>query len=538
MPMEQSTGASQSTLTSRKWLSPFVAPLAGALVFLPTLWYGFVWDDRFTIVTNYSLQSWRTLAQTLWGRLAGGYHMYRPVTGSVVFFQYRLFGLHSWGYHLTSILLHVLACALLFRLALQLSGKKSVAVFASLLFAVHATHLEAVAWVSAFAEPLLASIMFAGLSAFLRYRQDRHWKGLAAICLCLFLGLLTKETAIVLPLLLVCYEFTVGNSESRQLRRNLPLLGGVSGTVLVYIVMRHFASPGFIFNESSFLTFQTMMFTWPSLLIEYCRHLLIPTPLSPFYDSRYVVGPTAEFWLPLLLLVVISGAVYFASRRLANGGLILFCAIGAAICLIPVLNLKVFQYREIMHDRFLYLPSAFFAILVAELLFGQRLSAKRTRTTLYAALGVCLIVLNVSALLIQSPAWRNDFALYSYAVRVAPANPRPAFNLAMLYMADRGDLPQAERWFQRVLKLDPSARIFALLGQTRLLQNNAAGAEEPLRQAIAADPVRPGSHLLLGRCLQLLGRTDEAKAEFNQEMTLAPAYREAAAQELQHLPNP
>ena len=135
MPTEQHTGASPSTLSSSRWLSPFVAPLAGALVFLPTLWYGFVWDDRFTIVTNYSLQSWRTLAQTLWGRLAGGYHMYRPVTGSVVFFQYRIFGLNPWGYHLTSILLHVLACALLFRLALQLSGKKSVAVFASLLFA-------------------------------------------------------------------------------------------------------------------------------------------------------------------------------------------------------------------------------------------------------------------------------------------------------------------------------------------------------------------------------------------------------------------
>jgi protein O-mannosyl-transferase len=539
---EQSSGAGARGRTAAEWLSAWFGAIAGTLIFLPTLWYGFVWDDRYSIVTNTSLKSWKTLAQILWGPMDATVSMYRPVTGVIIFFQFHLFGLHPWGYHLTSVLLHAIACALIFRVALQLSATRSVALFASLLFAVHDAHLEAVAWVSALAEPLVVSFVLAGLSAYLRYRRERQWKWLAAISVSLFLGLLTKETAIALPLLLLAYEFTFGDSDSRKLRRNLPLVAALSSTVFVYVVMRHFAYKGFIYNESR-LPFRVLFFTWPSLLVTYGRHLVIPTLRSPFYDSDYVVAANWSFWLPLAILIAIAGAACFASKRLAGGALIQFCTLGMVISIIPALDLNIFQYREIMHDRFLYLPSVFFAIPVSYLLFGthkckdaaHRSDGKRRSTTAYAALGACLVLLNGAALLIQSPVWSNDLALFSYAVRIAPGNPRPAFALAEEYL-ERGDLSQAEQLLQHVVRLVPAPKAFALLGQTLLRMGNPQAAEEPLRRAIAAAPDRPGQHFMLGQCLQGLGRTDEANVEFRTATALSQDSRQTPLQQLPQSP--
>ncbi len=522
-------------------ISAWLAPLAGALIFLPTLWYGFVWDDAYAIVGNASLRSWKTLAQVLWGPLDPTTAMYRPITSLVIFFQFRLFGVHPWGYHLTSLLLHALACALVYRVALRLSQKSSVALFASLLFAVHAAHLEAIAWVSALAEPMVASAVLVGILCYLRYREARETRWLAATCLSFFAGLLIKETAIILPLLLLAYEFSYAGWSFRILRKNLPIIAGLSCTGLVYVTIRHFVYTGFIYNESK-LPFSTLIFTWPSLLLGYCRHLLAPTPLSPFYDSSYVTAANAAFWLPLLALAAIAAAAYFASRMLGNGGLIRFCILAMAISIIPVLDLNIFQFREIMHDRFLYIPSVFFALLAGHLLFGghgqndlhRRPSGKTSPGIISVALAASLVLLNIAALLVQSPAWQNDLALMSYAVRIAPNNPRPAFSLALTYL-ERGELSQAERTLQHVVQIAPAPRALFMLGETRLRMGDAASAEQPLRQAIAVAPDRPGLHFTLGECLQMLGRTDDARAEFKAEASIASDYREAALQRLSQL---
>src|SRR3974390_2787193 len=65
----QSNEAGARGRTAAERLSAWFGAIAGALIFLPTLWYGFIWDDRYAIVTNNSLKSWKTLAQILWGRM-------------------------------------------------------------------------------------------------------------------------------------------------------------------------------------------------------------------------------------------------------------------------------------------------------------------------------------------------------------------------------------------------------------------------------------------------------------------------------------
>jgi tetratricopeptide (TPR) repeat protein len=521
-----------------RFYSGWLAAFAGVLVYLPTLWYGFVWDDRYAIVGNPSLQSWKSLGAYFWGTVDPAVTMYRPVTAAFVTLEFHLFGLQAWGYHLTSVVLHALVCAMVYRVALQLCESKAVAMFASLLFALHAAHLEAVAWVSALAEPLMMAATLAGFGFYLNYRKERKGMWLAATCASLFLGLLCKETAIVLPLLIVVFEITNEEWKLPSILKVLPALAALSLTAIVYMAMRRAVYTGFVYHESK-LPLTTLIFTWPSLLLIYVQHLVVPTPLSPFYDNAYVTTANASFWLPLLALAGIGVAIYFASRRLVSGGRARFCGLAMVIAIVPALELNVFQFREILHDRFLYMPSAFFAILLGLLLFGSRGQKDGTQTSsrpLYAALGGALILLNLTALLIQSPVWKNDLALLSYAARIAPGNPRPAFGLATEYLK-KGDLPRAEVQLEHVVQLVPAPTALFSLGQTRLLMGHAAAAEEPLRRAIAAAADRPGQHLALGDCLRLLGRTGEARAEYKAEIAIAPDYREIAGKKLAQLPS-
>jgi 4-amino-4-deoxy-L-arabinose transferase-like glycosyltransferase len=456
------------------------------------LWYGFVWDDRLSIVTNNSLKSWKTLWGIWFGAWDPAASMYRPVTSTVIFFQYRLCGVHPFGYHLSSVLFHALVCALVYRLARQLCQERATAVLASLLFAVHPIHLEAVAYVSALAEPLAAAAILGGLISYLRYRREGQLKWLVATCLCQFAGLLTKETAVVLPVLLVALEFSFGKPETRTKAAIYPAIAGIGVAVLAYGTMRHLAYRGFIYNESK-VPAPHMVLTWPGLLLFYLKHLVRPAPLSPFYDVDYVTSANRLFWLPLLALAALLAAAVCWWWRSSNRGLVAFGVLAMAAGIVPALDITVFQWREFAHDRFAYLSSVFFALLVAQLLseaFGkEHRQGGKTSFPLVGTAGVLLAYLAL-ALLVESPPWRNQLSLCYYAMKIAPGNVRPAFGFAIA-LEERGDLLQAEQVMERVLAIDPhpkdaSAAIY--LTHVRRLLGRIADAEAPLRQAISLEP--------------------------------------------------
>ena len=57
MRSEQTDGSRPTYAPRAERLFPWLGAIVGALMFLPTLWYGFVWDDRYSIVGNTSLNS-------------------------------------------------------------------------------------------------------------------------------------------------------------------------------------------------------------------------------------------------------------------------------------------------------------------------------------------------------------------------------------------------------------------------------------------------------------------------------------------------
>ena len=134
--------------------------------------------------------------QKMWHALthAGEDHFYRPLADASV----ALDGLAGW--HLLSLALHLINTALVFLFSWRLFRSAAAALWAAAFFGIHGTRAESVAFLARF-DQLATLFVLGGLLLFDQYLESRHRGLLAASCLVMLCGLLSKESAYVFPLL-------------------------------------------------------------------------------------------------------------------------------------------------------------------------------------------------------------------------------------------------------------------------------------------------------------------------------------------------
>ncbi|MCI0407552.1 MAG: hypothetical protein L0191_03135, partial [Acidobacteria bacterium] len=178
------------------------------LLFGNTLGNGFVHDDKPLVVENRLIRDSHGLTRIF----ASGYwttrdqsvpELYRPLTIFSFALNRFALGASPFGFHLVNVLLNGWVCWLVFLLAQAMGARGWVAWAAGLLFAVHPVHVEAVAPVVGRSELLAAGL---GLSALLLHCRARANPAMAVrrfagAALCYFAAILSKESAIVIPLL-------------------------------------------------------------------------------------------------------------------------------------------------------------------------------------------------------------------------------------------------------------------------------------------------------------------------------------------------
>ncbi len=150
---------------TRERLGPILQGLALLVlvlaVYAPTLRAGFVWDDEFIVTANPLLHSWAGLRR-IWLEV-GAHRQYYPLSLSVHWLQFQLWGLDPMGYHASNVLAHGLAALLLWRVLAVLAVPG--AWLAAALFALHPVQVETVAWVTEFKNSLCGVFYFAAFLA-------------------------------------------------------------------------------------------------------------------------------------------------------------------------------------------------------------------------------------------------------------------------------------------------------------------------------------------------------------------------------------
>lgn len=506
-----------------------------ALVYLPVLSYDFVYDDQGIIVENPTIRSWSFLPQYFKGQLwqhlfpNAPANYYRPL--SVVLFRvnHALFGLHPMGWHAYTLLLHLLATALVFAIVRRITDRPYVAAVAGLLFGVHPSHHEVVAWISSTTESLCAVFFLAAFLAYLKSRERRTAAWMAASCLLYAAGLLSKETALVLPAVVFAHGFLYGVRLPEQpaawWRRcaRAALRASVYLPVcIVYLAVRVQVLHGFSHPQNA-IAFSALLLTLPSVLLFYLQQWLVPIRFAEFYDlplrTRWDLPHVA---LPLALLALAGAALWYFRRRLGPRE-VLFALVAIAVPLLPAMNLSVFPQGELVHDRYSYLPSlglALLAGLALQPLFRGRLVFRMPRSLVLVMLAM-LLPLSYSAANASS-YWRNDSLLFEHANRVAPQNITARNNYA-LQLALSGDKGTAMTMLGDLVKEHPNSYLGNYnLGRLLYETNILPAAEHYLREAQRLDPSSPDAYLQLGMIGVRVGRLSEAEDLFRQALSLRP----------------
>jgi len=539
-----------------------------ALAYVATLQFQFVYDDESQIVGNQLIEQWRFVPyyfhMQVWGHIIhqeGNY--YRPIFMIWMRLNHALFGFHPFGWHLTTVLMHVLATFLVFKLAKRLSARDDIALIAAAIFGVHPVHVEAVSWVSSVTEALFAVLLISSFLCFLDWRDGRP--NARGYSLLLYgLAIFSKETAVVMMPIVFVYAWIYPRAEQQSLARRfakalLPALPYLAIT-FAYLYPRYLALDG-LFHTFTPLPIRTKLLTIPSVLWFYLKLLFVPVGLSGFYDTPYVTSASLGlFWLPLIGISIFAAGLFYWWWK-TRDRLVAFASAMLIVPLLPLMNFSVFFQGEIAHDRYLYTPSIGFALLVAIAItsIGKRLrrSSQWGELLLAAPILAIFVVLTIS----QSLYWSDNLVLYNRGVQVAPNNNLAVNNLAneferrkmypqalALYSkvlerkpnfyltnfnfgyvsGEAGDFQTCARFLRRAAALDSTdGSTFYYLAKCEIRLNDFDAAETDLHRAMEIDPRLQGPHYTLGLLLKQQGHTQEALDEFRDELYKNPSNADA-----------
>jgi protein O-mannosyl-transferase len=447
VPQSQFSGvrAAVASQLQRPWIALLFVAGITFVVYYSTLSFDFVWDDVPQIVDNPLIRSWHSIARVffsdLWFHIGRSQIYYRPLFVLWAILNFKIFGLHPWGWHLTTVLLHLAATCSVYFLARTLKFDHWTASLSALLFGLHPIHIECAAWISAGSDSLVTVFYLLAFIGFLKSgdqdtANNRPWR--IASFFALLCALFTKEMAVTFPLLVTLYLWLRTKREHGkrlvELWHSLRTAAPYFVITLSYLILRKLALHRPTKLDPSHTSLDVLL-TLPSVLFAYLRLLIFPSGLTGLYYSTYAVPP--GFWnfvFPLLALCVFAAIILYWTKR-ANDPIVGFSALWMIVGIIPVLYLRALPAGGAVRDRYLYLPSVGFVLLLAKAIRLLRFSdeeRKSARLRWLVTGAICLAC--IAGVLNQQIYWANDLLLFYRGYVLYPQNIDGTMELASALM--------------------------------------------------------------------------------------------------------
>lgn len=411
-------------------------------------------DNSFIIKRDSRLQvfSMESLAMIFqhdywWGSMAS--NLYRPLTTVMFWFEYSFlgYGTTPLGYQIANALFHWANAILLCLLARKLRVGATAALVAGAIYAIHPVCTEAVANIVGRSDLLAATSVLSGLWFYFRAldqndgadRRRRLW----IMGVCGFLGMMAKESAIVLPAIVAWHgllrlgEWVDGGERRRRwVADAVVAASALMPMAIFFVVTRTYFSrfagvtdfpfidnplvrEGFIVSRLSALGVwgqQLGALVLPLNLSNDYSFNAIPVAVLPFGNSTAIWA-----WVTLAGFVV-AGWVVWRRRVLWPAGI--FCLGAYVIAMLPTSNL-ILQIGSVRADRFHYVASSFLWIGVVALIGGEwvkRAQSGRAEGALnvmwvpVVGWAVCMAILAH----VRCYDWRSNLALWSSALAAQP----------------------------------------------------------------------------------------------------------------------
>jgi tetratricopeptide (TPR) repeat protein len=518
--------------------------LISSAVYLNALGNVFVYDDTDQVLKNNWIKDTKFIpeifSKNVWSFQADHSvtNYYRPMMHLIYMLNYHLFGLAPWGFHLVNILFHAFNSVLVFLLIRLLADRQAVSpgseqerisastllyspFIAAILFATHPIHTEAVTWVAGV--PELSFTFFCLLSFYFYIRAAEALTGAYIFSvISFFLAVFCKETALTLLPLLFIYDCAFGRSKEylSYLKKYIPYIS----VGIVYLILRFHALGGLApdTRHAELSSYQNIINVFP-LFGQYIEKLLLPLKLKAFY----VLHPITSIFEPRGLLSLIMTSVYIVlvfimwrKSRVVFLGLMVFLIPLLPVLYIPGLGENTFT------ERYLYLPSLGFAIVVSSVLIWARTKLPNLAVGLVVASALVIGLYSVGTIK-RNAVWKDMFTLLSDTVAKSPDSFIDRNNLGNIFM-QRGEIDEAITQYNAALTVNPDYFIaHSNLGAALFKKGLIDKAIGQYQIALRLMPTYAEAYNHLGIAYGKLGLLDMAIGQFQTAVYLKPAYADA-----------
>jgi Flp pilus assembly protein TadD len=546
--------------------SPYLRLLAAAaliavavfLAYQQSIRGGFVLDDDLIITENSNIKAadglyrfWCTTKE----------QDYWPMTYSTLWIEWRLWGRNPAGFHVTSLILHIVESLLIWVILRKLSIPG--AFLAALIFALHPVNVESVAWIAEQKNTMAMLFFLLSILWFLKHMSlsfndntgcsghtpcadpargdcgslfDRwHWLSLTAFTL----AMLSKGSAAILPVLLLGIVWwlrpldTVPISVSMKIGLSPSIRRDLLRTAPFFVIALALAGVNVWFQtHGNDVVYRSAGFTERLLgagcvVWFYLYEALLPVDLYFIYPMWHIQTGNVLWWLPLLAALAVTAVLWRYRKGWSRPFLFawgFFC-----VSLSPVAGFTDvgFMRYSLVADRYQHIAIIGVIALVAA---GWRLWHRRTRdATRWTAIAAAMAAVGALALLTwrQNGIYRTEIILYRATLEKNPACWIVHNNLGFM-LAMSGDTQEATKHFRQAVDLNPNyADAQNNLGNLLFNAGQVDEGEKHLRQALRAKPKYPEAYFNLGKVLFKTNRLQEAVEQFRQALQYKPDYIEA-----------
>ncbi|MFA5032468.1 MAG: tetratricopeptide repeat protein [bacterium] len=544
---------SKGLLRGKRFIHILAIIILGIIVYVNSFRNEFVYDDIPIIEKNPYIKNWKYIPKIFTtdifcmkddpshrnNKNTNHYYYYRPFQSISNMLDYYLWRLNPTGYHFSNLLWHLLTAVLVYFFVNLISRTPRVSLITGLLFVVHPLHTEAVAYISGRTDLMVSSFILLTLILFIKYRQTssietgfnlrnqkKYYYYTGAIFSFIF-ALLSKETAVMLPFILVLYDYSLGlNINVLTLREKIKnnysflfLYAPFFLGTLLYILLRIYVLT-FGNWPSGKINFYLRLLTTCKSIVLYLKLLFLPFGL---YMDRILTITTSIFDPAVLVFIIIGIGVIMAYKY---NRIVFFGALWFLLFFIPTSHLIVPLPRGML-EHWIYLPSiGFFMILATGIDKTLRLPFTTGFKNIIKFFIAAVILMYAGLTIRQNNIWKNQITLFQNILKYNSFCPETYNNLGNIY-AQKGLLDEAIQEYKKALILNPdSPDIHNNLGDVYERKGLLDEAIQKYKKTLMLNPNTPGIHNNFGNIYTKKGLFEEAIQEYKKELILNPNFPE------------
>lgn len=475
------------------------------------------YDDNEFIIENQHIRDGFSLDSIVYAFTDINSGIWHPITWLSHILDCQIFGLNPMGHHWNNIIFHLINTLLVFLILQRMTGALYRSCFVAVLFAIHPLQIESVAWIAERKNVLSTFFYLLSILSYIHYINNQKIGRYLTVILLFILGLMSKPMMVTMPFVLLLLDYwpldRFGacqeniNGYSRKDNNKRLILEKVSFLIIAVIFSIISWQSQYLSGAMTDLKSIPLFARIELSLISYVKYLyklIWPTDLAFFYPYSGDVPLWQVLGASLILIFISIYSICCYKRK----KYVLFGWLWFLGTIFPVIGL-VHLGDQAMADRYMYIPCiGIFVIIVWEghSLITNLANPKILSVTVCSAIIIVLSLVSID----QLKTWKNNYSLYSHAIKVTNGNYVAHGNLgAVLLNSGRAD--EAIYHLEKALEIKPQHRKSHFdMGTALAAQKDFDGAKKHYHWVLERYPNDLETIYMLGRVCFDMGEYEKS----------------------------